>query len=141
MRVTVALAASLPLLCFLEGVHAAEPLLCPGGSALGRFELTVVPPTGGAARNLQALNRLLPGYKISYRPIEIDSPQKKKARIALLLVPSDQSKIVVFDPKAADQATFWTVPFRAEFASLVWGPAGLDKSKVTDLVTKDGELI
>ncbi len=87
------------------------------------------------------MNQLLPGYKISYRPIEIDSPQKKKARIALLLVPSDRSKIVIFDPRAADQASLWTVPFRAEFASLVWGPAGLDKSKVTNLVTKDNELI
>src|SRR5665213_3625327 len=106
MRQAVAVVTTLLLLCSIEGVHA-EPLVCPGGSPLGRFELTVVPPTGGAGRNLASLNRLLPDDKILYRPIEIDSPQKKKARIALLLVPSGQSKIVVFDPKPADQATYW----------------------------------
>jgi len=87
------------------------------------------------------VNRLLEGDTITYRPEEIDSPGKKKVRIALLLVPSDGSKIMVFEPEPADQAKSWTVPFRAELASLVWGPEGLDKSKVDNLVTKDGELI
>ena len=59
----------------------------------------------------------------------------------MLLVPSDESKIVVFDPQPADKTASWTVPFRAQLASLVWGPAGLDKAKVTSLVTKDNELI
>src|SRR3569833_4044458 len=61
--------------------------------------------------------------------------------MALLLVPSDGSKIKVFDPKPGDESTTWTVPYRTELASLVWGPKGLDKSKVDDLVVKDGELI
>ena len=33
------------------------------------------------------------------------------------------------------------MPFRTQLASLVWGPEGLDKAKVTSLVTKDNELI
>jgi hypothetical protein len=120
---------------------AGAPLLCPGGAALGRMELTVAPPGGGFARNIQTVNQLLPGDTISYRPVEIDALEKKKVRIALLLVPSDGSKIVVFDAKPADEPASWMVPFRTQLASLVWGPEGLDKAKVTSLVTKDNELI
>ena len=115
--------------------------MCPGGVPLGRFEMTVVSPGGGVPRGLEMVNRLLPGYKISYRPVEIDTLEKKKARMALLLVPSDGSRIVVFDPKPAGEPTTWTVPFRAQLASLVWGPEGLDKAKVTNLVDKNNELI
>ena len=123
-------------------MDAAEPpLICPGGAALGRIELTVVPPAGGVARNIQSVNRILPGDRISYRPVKIESFEKKKARVALLLVPADESKIVVFDPQPSDKAASWTVPFRTQLASLVWGPEGLDKAKVTNLVTKDNELI
>jgi hypothetical protein len=117
------------------------PLVCPGGTALGRIQLTVVPPAGGAARNLQTMNRLLGGDTISYRPIDVGSSGNKKARIALLLVPSDGSKILVLDPEPTDKTSTWTVPFRAQLASLVWGPEGLDKAKVTNLVEKDNELI
>lgn len=119
----------------------APPLICPGGTPLGRFALTVVPPEGGTPHSLQTVNRLLEGDTISYHPSEIDSPSQKKTQIALLLVPSDGSKILVFEPKPADQDTSWKVPFRAELASLVWGPAGIDKSKVNSLVTKNDELI
>ena len=117
------------------------PLICPGGTALGRFSLTVVPPEGGAPHTLQTVNRLLEGDTIFYHPTEIDSTPQKKTQIALLLVPSDGSKILVSEPRPADQDTSWKVPFRAQLASLVWGPAGLDKSKVTGLVTRNDELI
>jgi hypothetical protein len=130
------------LLFLLQGaVASSPPLICPGGVAIGRIELSVVPPAGGVPRSIQTVNRLLPGDAISYRPLDLGSADGKKARIALLLVPSDGSKIVVFDPKPADQPASWMVPFRAQLASLVWGPEGLDKAKVTGLVTKDGELI
>jgi hypothetical protein len=120
---------------------SAPPLICPGGTPLGRFELTVVPKAGGIPHPIESVNQLLPGDTITYRPLEIDSFQKKKVRMALLLVPSDGSKIKVFDPKPGNEPATWTVPFRTELASLVWGPKGLDKSKVNDLVVKDGELI
>jgi hypothetical protein len=120
---------------------SAPPLLCPGGTPLGRFDLNVVPKEGGIPHPLETVNRLLPGDTITWRPLEIDSFQKKKVRIALLLVPSDGSKITVFDPKPADQPASWTVPSQTQLASIVWGPKGLDKSKVKDLVVKDGELI
>jgi hypothetical protein len=130
------------LLFSLQILEAAgPPLVCPAGTPLGRFELTVAPPTGGVPRDIQTVNRILPGDRISYRPIEIDAPGKKKVRIELLLVPSDGSKIVVFDPQPGDKAASWTVPFRTQLASLVWGPEGLDKAKVASLVIKNDELI
>lgn len=135
-----ALRIALPLL-LLQHLNAAEPLICPGGTALGRFELTVTPPDGGTPRSMQTVNRLLPGDKISYRPLEIEPLEKKRVRIALLLVPSDGSKILVFDPKPANEPASWTAPFEAQLASLVWGPEGLDKAKVASLVAKDNELI
>jgi len=115
--------------------------MCPGGTPLGRFALTVVPKAGGIPHPIEAVNQLMPGDTITYHPLEIDSFQKKKVRLALLLVPSDGSKITVFDPKPAAESATWMVPFRAELASVVWGPEGLDKSKVNDLALKDGELI
>ncbi len=142
MPFAITLRLLLPLLVSLQSLDSAEPpLICPGGAALGRIELTVIPPEGGVARNIQTVNRIIEGDRILYRPIKIESLEKKKARIALLLVPSDGSKIVVFDPQPADKAASWTVPFRAQLASLVWGPQGLDKAKVTSLVAKDNELI
>ncbi len=131
----------LALLILISPVNAMEPLICPGGTALGRIELEVVPPGGGVARPLQSVNRLLSGDKISYRPVSIDGIDKKKVRVALLLVPSEGSKILVFDPRPADAPTSWNVPFRARLASLVWGPEGLNKAKVTNLVAKNDELI
>jgi hypothetical protein len=141
MRSVVLLQLLLPLLFSLRMDAVEPPLMCPGGAPLGRIELTVTPPSGGGARRVQSVNRLLQGDTISYRPIQIDSPEKKKARVELLLVPSDGSKIVVFDPQPAEKAASWTVPFRTQLASLVWGPEGLDKAKVTSLVTKDDALI
>jgi hypothetical protein len=120
---------------------SAPPLICPGGTPLGRFDLTVVPKGGGIPHPIETVNRLLPGDIITYRPLQVDAFHKNKVRLALLLVPSDGSKITVFEPKPGDQPTSWTVPFQTQLASLVWGPKGLDKSKVNDLVVKDGELI
>jgi hypothetical protein len=131
----------LAVLLLIPPVSAMEPLICPGGEALGRFDLTVVPPNGGVPRALQSVNRLLPGDRILYHPVSIDGVDKKKVRVALLLVPSEGSKIAVFDPKPATEIMSWTVPFRARLASLVWGPEGLNKAKVTDLVAKNDELI
>lgn len=131
----------LTLLFSFTTTRAMEPLLCPGGVALGRFELKVVPPSGGVPRPLESVNRLLDGYKISYRPLQISAIEKKKVRIALLLVPSEGAKIVVFDPKPADEPAEWTVPFRTQIASLVWGPEGLTKGRVASLIAKNDELI
>lgn len=120
---------------------SVPPLICPGGTPLGRFDLSVIPKAGGVPRPIETVNQLLPGDTITYRSLEVDSFRKNKVQIALLLVPSDGTKIMVFDPRPGNQAASWTVPFRTQLASVVWGPEGLNKSKVNDLAVKDGELI
>ncbi len=135
------LRAVLTLFLSLQCVDAMAPLMCPGGAPLGRFVLDVAPPSSGAPLAMGTVNQLEAGDTISYRPLDIMAPAKKKVRIALLLVPSDGSKILVFDPKAAAQPASWTVPFRTQLVSLVWGPEGLNKAKVASLVSKNNELI
>lgn len=132
-----------PLLCLaaLNATLQAAPLVCPSGTPLGRIELTVVPAGGGVGLSVQTVNRVLPGERISYRPVDLASPANKDARVSLILVPADGSKLFVSDPAPAGQATSWQVPFRTELASLVWGPNGLNKAKVSNLVAKDSGLI
>lgn len=125
----------------LAPVLAAPPLTCPAGAPLGSFQITVSGPGGGTPRQLQTINQLLPGYTVTYTPVKLNAPDKKKARISLVLVPSDHGKVKVFDPEPADVAVSWTVPVRANVAAVVYGPQGLDKGKVDHLLAKNDELI
>jgi hypothetical protein len=135
------LRAVLTLFLSLQCVDAMAPLMCPGGAPLGRFVLEVAPRSSGAPLAIGTVNQLEAGETISYRPVDIMAAAKKKVRVALLLVPSDGSKILVFDPKPAAEPASWTVPFRTQLVSLVWGPEGLNKAKVASLVAKNNELI
>ena len=80
-----------------------EPISCPAGTPIGSFQLVVTgTSTSAAPRSLQTLNQLLAGYHIRYHPESIKGPDKKKARISMVLVPSDKGakgKIIVLDPK------------------------------------------
>ncbi len=120
---------------------AAPPLLCPAGAPIGSFKISVSRPEGGPAIALQAVNEIEPGYKVSYVPATVNSPDKKKARVALVVAPSDHGKILVLDPKPANADAEWTVPIRAQIVSVVYGPQGLDKGKIGDLVKKNDEVI
>ena len=127
-------------LCLLEPLFAALPPACPAGTPLGSFQISVAPTGTGVLRQIQTVNQLLPGYRISYLPAKLNTPDKKKARISLVLVPSDHGKVKVFDPEPADSSVEWTVPFRTEIAGIVYGPQGLNKGKVDRLLTKNDEL-
>lgn len=123
-----------------------EPISCPAGTPIGSFQLTVTgASTSAAPRTVQTLNQLLAGYHIRYHPESIKGPNKKKARISMVLVPSDKGsakgQIVVLDPKPADQDTEWTAPAQTAIAALVFGPEGLDRGKVASLLKKNDELI
>src|SRR3569623_701845 len=112
MRFAAALIACSAL--YLSTLNASTPpLLCPGGTPLGRVALTVAPKTGGVPHPIETVNQLLPGDTISYQPLEIESFQKKKVRMALLLVPSDGSKNKVYEPKPDDEPTTRPDPYRA----------------------------
>jgi hypothetical protein len=128
-------------LCFAVPLFAAPPLACPAGAPLGSFQLMVTPPGGTVPRQLQTVNELLPGDKVSYSPVKLNTPDKKKARVSLVLVPSDHGKVKIFDPQPASEAVNWTVTIRTQIAAIVYGPQGLDKGKVDRLVTKNDELI
>jgi hypothetical protein len=128
-------------LCLLQPLLAAPPLTCPAGAPLGTFQITAAPPAEGIERQLQATNQLLPGYRISYLPVKLNSQDKRKTRVSLVLLPSDHGKVKVFDPERADGPINWTVPFRTEIAAIVYGPQGLNRKKVDQLIAKNDELV
>jgi hypothetical protein len=126
-------------------LFASAPPVCPAGAPVGSFRISVARPAGGEALPLQSINQIPPGYKIDYTPAALNAGDtkndKKKARIALVVVPSDHGKIVVLDPKPADAAAEWTMPVETQIVALVYGPQGLDKAKIGDLVRKNDEVI
>lgn len=121
---------------------AIQPISCPAGAPIGSFQLLVTPASGtGTPRTLETVNQLLTGYHIAYHPANIPGPDKKKARLSLVLVPSEKGKVDVLEPKPADKDADWSVPYETRIAALVYGPEGLDKSKVASLIRKNEELI
>jgi len=120
---------------------ATTPVLCPAGSPLGTFEITVKPPQSGPPLTLESVNQLEANDLISWQPVKLNTREAKKARVALILVPSDHGKVKVFDPKPANQAFNWSVPARTDLVAIAYGPQGLDKGKVNKLLAKDDELI
>jgi hypothetical protein len=123
-----------------------EPISCPAGTPIGSFQVMVTGSSPSAApRSLQTLNQLLPGYHIRYHPESIKGPNKKKARISVVLVPSDKGsakgKIIVLDPRPADQDADWTATTQTAIAALIFGPEGLDKGKVASLLKRNDELV
>lgn len=127
-------------LCALPALRASAPLVCPAGAPLGSFRMSVTRGEKPALK-LSIVNQLLEGDRISYTPGTVNSPDKKKARVALVLVPSDHGKILVLDARPALEAAEWTVPVRTQIVTVVYGPQGLDKGKVADLVKKNEDVI
>ncbi|HJT90245.1 MAG TPA: hypothetical protein VJ732_20380, partial [Bryobacteraceae bacterium] len=125
-------------------IPLASPMIqqaCPSGAPIGTFQLTATPPEGGVARPIETVNQLLPKDTIWYEPAALSAADKKKARIALVLVPSDSSKVLVLPPKPAGDPLSWTVPSATQIVAVVWGPHGLEDSKVKGLVKKNSDLI
>jgi hypothetical protein len=120
-------------------VPGATPETCPAGAPVGRFHLLVRPDDHSPARPISQVNRLLPGYKLLYRPGS--DLEDKKAELALVIVPADRSEMKVLDSAPASQPAEWSLPVRCSIVALVWGPKGLNEGKVKNLVTKDRELI
>lgn len=129
------------VLCLAAPLLATTPVMCPAGSPLGTFEVTAKPPQSGPPLTIETVNRLEPNDLISWQPVKLNTPEAKKARVALILVPSDHGKVKVFDPQPADKAVNWSVPARTDLVAIAYGPQGLDKGKVDKLLAKDDELI
>jgi hypothetical protein len=93
---------------------------------------------------MRNINRLEEGDVLLYRPI-LHAGEQRKGEVAIVLVPAhksaDQDKIVILDPKPAGEPESWTVPMRVSVVAYVYGPAGLNRKKVKDFLSRDEELI
>jgi hypothetical protein len=81
-----------------------------------------------------------------YRPGQLPSNVDKNAAVAVILVPVNRGgekkpEITVLDPQSALESAEWESPVSVDVVALVYGPQGLDKSRVRRLVQKDSELI
>lgn len=120
----------------LEPATISRP--CAAGSHLGSFELLVQPP-GETPRPVRQVNRILPGYKLLYRPA--GSVKDEKGRIALLYSRRDTEDLELLEARRADQKTEWTIPVRIGVLGLVYGPQGLDTKKVDSFLEKDKQMV
>jgi len=169
MRITKAFMASKLLFLIassflaIETALAAESLvpICAGTLNVGSFRLLVTPASGGTPLPLHDVNILEPGEKLKYEPVHIAPAIKDKAKIALLLVPTDTVKahkdskdsdeekkhekngddLEILPAHPAKDPGEWPVPKRSAVVGMVFGPHGLDVKKVSSLVEKNPELI
>ncbi|MCC7497201.1 MAG: hypothetical protein IT160_06465 [Bryobacterales bacterium] len=130
----------------LSASAVAAPLRsCATGTAVGAFDLAVKPDPAGAALPIRSVNRIEEGNQLIYRPVDLPSDEKKKAKVALVLLPpgdiTDKSNITVLEAKPASKPAEWDVPMRVGSVALVYGPQGLETKKVTSLIEKDRELV
>jgi hypothetical protein len=115
-----------------------------GGSPLGSFHLTVIPKGGGEVLPVRSLNTLAEGQLVRYTPIRLDPQVQQRAKIALVLVPSDhaeEAKLTVLEAKPAGSRAEWSIPFRTSAVAVVFGPHGLDVKKINSMVGNNRELI
>jgi hypothetical protein len=119
---------------------ATEPASrpCAAGVPLGTFQLLVQPP-GEQPLPIRDVNRILPGYKLLYRPST--SGKEDKGKLAVIISNRDTQELQVLDAERADQAAEWTVPVRINILGVVYGPQGLDTKKVDSALRKDDQMV
>ncbi|MBI3471046.1 MAG: hypothetical protein HY013_06795 [Candidatus Solibacter usitatus] len=127
-------------------LSGAAPRSCvPGSTALGTFQLQVRGPAGEALPAAR-INILRQGYKVSYKPVQLPADIRREARVALVLAPAEgeitgTSPLTILDLQPAANPAEWTIPHRVSVLMLVFGPAGLDEKKITNVVMRDEDLI
>jgi hypothetical protein len=154
-------AALLLLPRFVSGV-SLPPLVCSSGGAIGTIDLRVDPSRAGEKPlPLRTINRLEEGETVTYRPI-LRQGEQRKGEVDVVLVPaagvkadsnrgksnrgdskradSTESTLLISDPKPAEQAQQWKVPWRAGLVVFVYGPSGLNVRKVKGFLGKDSDL-
>jgi len=127
---------------FLLVSGLAGAVTCPSGAPLLEFHLMVEPGGGVAGRSIRAVNRVVPGQKLIYTPVNRLPEALKKAQVALVVAPpTGGGSLAVLEPKSARALAEWKVPFRASVVALVFGPQGLDTKKVSTLFRQDRQLV
>jgi hypothetical protein len=119
----------------------AAPKVCVGSVSAGTFRLRVAPPAGGAPLPIRQVRTIAQGYRVLYSPARLPAEANKNARVALVAVPAEGSGVTVLEARAADRAGEWVVPFTASVVALVFGPQGLDEKRLTNLVSRDQDLV
>jgi hypothetical protein len=112
--------------------------------SIGTFRLVLTSAEGGPALPLSSVNMIQAGDDLEYEPVQLPPSIRKKARIALVIVPAPevaQKHLEVLPAHAANSKSDWTIPMRASVLGLVFGPQGLDVKKVSSLIRKDPNLI
>lgn len=115
---------------------------CPSGTPLLQFHLLVEPSEDVIGHSVRSVNRIVPGQKLVYAPMNRLSEQMSKAQVALVVAPpGPAASLTVLEPKSALALAEWKAPSRASVVALVFGPHGLDAKRVGTLFRKDRELV
>src|SRR5713101_956744 len=120
------------------------PRGCVGGFAVTSFRLTVAPPAAAAANYLalRRLNNVPAGARIRYQPQQLPPDLGKDARLALVLVPkAAEGQFTVLEPRSVVSSSEWQAPFDTRIVMVVFAPQGLDEKRLTNLVTRDRNLV
>jgi len=122
--------------------EAPQLVNCPAGSPLGAVDLKV--QAGDETLPFRSINRLSEGDKVLYAPV-LRGKEKRTGEIALVLVPEKrepgQEDIFVTEPKPANKPASWDIPQTISVAAVVYGPAGLNRSKVASFLSRDEVLV
>ena len=90
---------------------------------------------------LRRTTRLEAGSSVVYAPIEVYS-EPDDAKVALISVPAARDGVLaILEARPASQTAEWVIPSRASALALVYGPQGLDLSKVASMVLRDRDLV
>ncbi len=121
----------------------STPHACPAGTPVETFRFLVEPAHGGPALPVSSINEIEAGEKLKYEPLKTFHKVKKKAKIAVILVPASggSSDLKVLEPQPANANAEWKVPVRASIVGMVYGPQGLDVKKVSSLIDHNRNLI
>ena len=92
------------------------------------------------------MNVIPAGSKLIYEPLQMPADLKKGGRIAVVIVPADAEQRAaagasVLEAHDANVSGEWTIPYRVGVLLGVFGPQGLDEKRLTNLVTKDEDLL
>jgi hypothetical protein len=133
----------IPLVLWGAGLAPAASQDCVGSAPVTTFRLTVRPMgVGGVTVPIRRLNNMPAGAHIHYQPVDLPADLKNDAKLALVMVPkSSGGQLTVLEPRAAAGSTEWTAPFSPQIMVLVFAPQGLDEKRLTNLVTKDDNLV
>jgi hypothetical protein len=146
MRSPVLLLAAPVLLWLIPAQGAVATPVCAGAAPIWEFSLSVQPTADRPPIAVREVHGLGAGYRLIYRPGQLPANVNKNAEVAIVLVPVNRggekkADVTVLDPQSALESAEWESPVSVDVAALVYGPQGLDKSRVRRLVQKDSELI